>query len=306
MKSCGGCDIMKREGNPNNVAYLKETPAYRLVFGILTVTLGFSIIACVIITLVGIRRSGDMSFFQRMRNTVRSWSSDYYDIRTDYSDKETIVLGNPLRKTTPDVRRIAGSLHEDSSCGSFLPGTYGTAKLYIIPHDADADLTVDLSFNVYGLVQKVDTEYIRIDEAENDLPEYEKLRRADDLLNGHILFFTEKDDGYSGLLKDGRMTYNKAEHRGDLNSNGEYEVTVYWIWAEYFEQLTNMNAEGAVIRDAAESETVTEYIDSRPDEFFFKGEGESVSNVPSDQYNNADLLIHQNIDGYGFEITANN
>ena len=56
----------------NNVAYLAESPAYRMVGGILTLLLGFGIIGCVIITLAGISRSGDMNFFVRMMNTVKS------------------------------------------------------------------------------------------------------------------------------------------------------------------------------------------------------------------------------------------
>ncbi|ADU24254.1 hypothetical protein [Ruminococcus albus] len=291
---------------PDNLVYLKETPAERTLFGFLTILIGLGIFGCVAITLVGISRSGNMSFFARMKNTVRSWNSDYYDIRTDAPEKDTIIIGTPLRKTTPDVRRITADLHEDSSCGSFMPGSYGMAKVYIIPHNKNAELTVDLSFNVYGLVKTADGQYIRIDELENDLPEQEKCSKADKLLNGHILFFMEKENGYSGLLKDGRMTYNTAEHQEDLNANGEYEVTVYWVWAEYFEQLSSINAEGAVIKDVSESETVKEYINSRPDEFFLKGAGESVSEMLNDQYDNADLLIHQNIDGYGFEIIANN
>lgn len=295
-----------QDEQPENLIYLKETPAERAVFGVLTILIGLGIFGCVIITLIGIQKSGDMNFFDRMQNTVRSWSSDYYDIRTDISENDTIIIGTPLSKTNPDIRKIAAELNEDSSCGRLMPGSYGTAKVYIIPHDANSDLTVELSFNVYGFVQSKNGDYIRIDEIENNHSDFEKLRKADRLLDGHFLFFTEKDNGYCGLLKDGRMTYNTAEHQDDLNSNGEYEVTVYWIRPEYFEQLTSINTEGAFIKNSDELKTITEYINSQPNDFFFKGEGESVSDIPSNQYDNADLLIHQTIDGYGFEIIANN
>lgn len=301
---------MKREKLPetkqNNVAYLKETPVERGVSGILTILIGMGLIGCIVTTVIGIQKSGKMNFFVRMMNTIKSFGSDYYDIRTDVSGEYTIIIGTPLLKTTPDVRKVTAELCEDSTCGSFMPGSYGTAKVYIIPHDTNADLSVDLSFNVYGTVQTADGQYIRIDDLESDNYEQDKCRLADKLLDGHILLFTEMDNGYSGLMKNGRLLYNTAEHHDDLNANGEYEVTVYWIWAEYYEQLTSLDAEGAAIKNAAELEKVKEYISSCPDEFFFEGEEESRSEILSDRYDNADWLIHQMIDGYGFEIIANN
>ena len=89
---------------------------------------------------------------------------------------------------------------------------------------------------------------------------HDKALVADRLLDGHILFFKEKEDGYSGLLKDGRMIYNTAEHKDDVNSNGEYEVTIYWIWPEYYEQLTSVNSENAVVTKSADSEEIQKYI----------------------------------------------
>lgn len=129
---------------------------------------------------------------------------------------------------------------------------------------------------------------------------------ADKLIDGHILFFEEYNCSYSGLLKDGKLTYKTSEHREDLNSNGEYEVTVYWIWPEYYNQLIDTDTDGAVITDSAASEDIRSYIEEHKSNFFYDGEGENKSNVPSKRYDNADLFIHQNIDYYGFEIIALN
>ena len=84
-----------------------------------------------------------------------------------------------------------------------------------------------------------------------------------------------------------------------------FEKTVN-IWPEYYNQLIDVNAQGAVITDSAESNEMRSYIAAHKGNYFYEGEGKSKTNDPSKQYDNADLLIHQNIDYYGFEITALN
>ena len=123
---------MKREEVPpehrDEVVFIKESPAERTFFGFMTILIGLGVFGCVVITVIGIRKSGDMNFYVRMLNTLKSWRSDYYDIRTDIPENDTIIIGTPLSRTTPDVRRVMAELKECSSCGSFMPGAYGKAK----------------------------------------------------------------------------------------------------------------------------------------------------------------------------------
>ena len=279
--------------SPAHTALVTDSPLMSFLKAVLCIATA----AAIVITVIGIGRFGGKEFFQRMQNTVHSFSSEYYDIRTEEFDSSTISFGNVSRKTNSDVRNAPACLKMDKSKHQFLPGAFGTTTLYIIPNDAEKDMDIELEFNAYGARLTDNGEFKRLSDTESE---------ADRLINGHILFFTERNGSYRGLLKDGKMTYSTAEHRSDLNDNGEYEVTVYWIWPEYYEQLVDTGADGAVITDRTESDEIKEYIKEHRSEFFYPGEEKSRSDDPSDQYDNADLLIHQNVEYIGFEIIALN
>ncbi|SDB40236.1 hypothetical protein SAMN02910317_02000 [Ruminococcaceae bacterium FB2012] len=296
---------MKRKTNSetkfSGTAFITESPAERFFTGMLKTILGMLIVFSIIVTTVGISKFGSKDFFQRMKNTVHSLSSDYYDIRTDEFDDNTVYFGKVIRMTNADVRKAPACLKMDESKHHMLPGAFGTTTLYIIPNDTDRDMDIELEFNTYGARLTDNGKFKRLSDDKN-----QKSFDADNYLNGHILFFTENNGSYSGLLKDGRMIYNTAEHREDLNENGEYKLTVYWIWPEYYEQLVNTRAEGAVITDRIESDMIRDYIRDHQNEFFYVGEGINRSDDPGDQYDNADLFIHQNVEYIGFEIIALN
>ena len=294
---------MKREEIPhnqqNNVAYLKEEPAYLFVFGLMEIILGFALLGAVIMTMTGISRYGVKDYFQRMKNTAHFFSDDYYDIRTEDFESEDMLVGSGSKKTNADVRSVAACLKLDKSKPCLMPGAFGTTTFFVIPKDADKDIAVEIELNVCGITKADNGEYVRLSETCGDTG-----RKAEELLDGHILFFTEYNGAYSGLLKDSKMVYNTADHHRELNENGEYKVTVYWVWAEYYEQLVDTAAEGALITDNAVSDEMKRYIEERQDEFFFTDD--TQLNDPSRSYNDGDLFIHQNVDYYGFEIKALN
>lgn len=198
------------------------------------------------------------------------------------------------KKTNADVRTVSACLDMDKSKKAFLPGTFRTTTFYIIPKDLNEDHTFEIQLNVYGVIKGESGEYVRLSEQDSH-------NLTDELIDGHILFFEEKDDSYSELLKNGKMLYNTAEHHESLNENGEYEVTVYWIWPAYYEQLTDTMADGAVLTDKAASEEMIKYIDAHPD-LFFCNEDSIAAN--SDRYDNADQFIRENVDYFEFEIIA--
>lgn len=283
----------------NNVAYLKETPSERMLFGFMKIVLGIVTTFAIITVCTGIGKFGFDGFFKRMQNTVHSFSPEFYNIRTAEFDENTMIVGSGSKETTADDRTVAACLKMDQSKNCLMPGAFGTTTFYIIPNKPEKDLDVHLEFNVCGLIQTDDGEYVKLSDMNDKISQ-----TAEDLLDGHILFFTENDSSYSGLIKDGEMTYNTAEHHDDLTSDGEYKVTVYWIWPEYYEQLVDTNVEGAIITDSLSSAEMKDYIAEHQDEFFFKGDEQTEE--PGKLYDNADLFIHQNVDFYGFEIIALN
>lgn len=299
---------MKREKLPdqqqNSVVYLKDSPGYRMVFGVMEIVLGLLIMVSIFLVIRGSMMFGTKGFFQRMWNIVNSNSSDYYDIRADKPDynSPTIIYGNDSMKTSPNVRSIPANLKNEAG-KALVPGSFGSTTFYIVPNDPDADLTVDLEINTYGLKQFGDNDPLRLSRIECTSSERETYDTVDDLLDGHILFFAEKDGVYHHLLPDGKMRYETSAHRGELNENGEYKITVYWIWTEYYDQLVNNEIEGALFGNDQDSIEMTEYIKQHENRFFYRiNEDDDLS----DQYNNGDYLIHQNTDYIGFEIIANN
>ena len=299
---------MKREKLPdqqqNSVVYLKDSPGYRMVFGVMEIVLGLLIMVSIFLVIRGSMMFGTKGFFNRMWNIVNSNSSDYYDIRADKPDynSPTIIYGNDSMKTSPNVRSIPANLKNEAG-KALVPGSFGSTTFYIVPNDPDTDLTVELEINTYGLKQFGENDPMRLSRVECTGAERETYDAVDDLLDGHILFFAEKDSAYHQLLPDGKMCYNTSEHRGELNENGEYEITVYWIWTEYYNQLIDTEAEDALFDNSQDSIEMAEYIKQHENRFFYK---KNENDDLSDQYNNSDYLIHQNTDYIGFEIIANN
>lgn len=80
------------------VVYLCETPSFRLLMGIMEIFLGLSIIFALVMTISGISKFGLTEYYRRMRNTVRSFRSDYYDIRAESFDDESVITGNIVKK----------------------------------------------------------------------------------------------------------------------------------------------------------------------------------------------------------------
>ena len=301
-----GCHIMGRKNKPESkidgVATLKETPAEKAVFGILKIIIAVAVTFTVIIICKGTSKFGFKGYFQRIGNYVHSFSSDYYDIRVGEFDENTIEVNGSRRVTNENDRNVAACLNMDESHPYFTPGAFGTTTFYIVPKDSEQDLDVQLELNVFGITQMDNGEYARMIEAEPT----QSVQKVENLLDGHVLFFEGKDETYRTLIKDGKMTYRTSEHKADMNSNNEYKVTVFWVWPEYYNQLVDQSADGALIADASTAEEVKDYIAAHPNNFFYEGDGSSKSDESSQQYDNADLLIHQNVDGFGFEVIALN
>ena len=249
--------------------------------------------------------------------------SDYYEIRVDDEDYEAnanekiseFMQDNGYSerlKTSAFNRNTTMYLKQEDGKAYTCPGAYGSTTFYIKPRKADADFTIHIEYDVYGITALDNGSLIKTSEFVcSDNTARKTLDDVDNLLDGHILFFEDRSNGkYSGLLKNGEMTYHTSEHRDDLNSNGEYKVKVYWIWAEYYEQVVNAQADGALFNSSDQQKQMVDYITKNPDEFFCTAEiGEIPSeteitdyNTLSAYYDNGDKLIMENTDYFGFYV----
>lgn len=206
--------------------------------------------------------------------------SNYYEIRVDEEDVESnyneeiskFMQDNGYSdslKTSPFDRSTTMYLKQEDGRSLTLPGSYGSTTFYIKPKKADADLSIHVTYDVFALTELSDGSLMKMSEVNcSDSSERNRLDDVDEMLNGHILFFRESNSGkYSGLIENGEMVYRTSEHRDDLNSDGEYKIKVYWIWAEYYEQLVNTQADGALFDNSNQQDIMIDYIKNNPDKF---------------------------------------
>jgi len=256
------------------------------------------------------------SFFMPLR-------SDYYEMRVDSEDHEANANEEVSKfmqdngysdslETSAFNRNTAMYLKQEDGRSVTLPGSYGSTTFYIKPKKADADLSIHITYDVFAVTELADGSLVKMSEVDcANSAERDRLDDIDELLNGHILFFQENNNGkYSGLIENGEMVYRTSEHRDDLNSSGEYKIKVYWIWAEYYEQLVNAQADGALFDNSSQQAEMLDYINNNPDEFLCTAEigaipdGTAMTDydILSDYYDNGDKLIIENTKYFGFNV----
>ena len=251
--------------------------------------------------------------------------SDYYEIRVD-PVSETQITDDECQKfmndngftkslkTSAFNRSTVMQLEQEDNRGFFLPGAYGSTTFYIKPGKSNADLSIHIKYDLYGIKAADNGGLQKISAIQcTELEEREMFNEIDTLLDGHILFFQERTNGkYSGLIENGEMIYRTSDHREDLNDDGEFRVKVYWIWAEYYEQLVNPKSEGALFDNDTEQSNMIRYIKANPDEFLYMqndleiSDDEDITNfdVLSDYYDSADKLIVENTNYFGFAVNT--
>lgn len=139
------------------------------------------------------------------------------DPKLDISDAMTVTLESNLNNET---------------AGSLYPGARGQITFTVTPRtDNLGDITINLSrvLKVKGNIYK---------EADGNLP-----ANASTLLNlvkGHLLFFTNCDNGYySGRVANSKITIKKDnffEGESGLTKK-PFTFTLYWVWPEYFQNF---------------------------------------------------------------------
>ena len=163
------------------------------------------------------------------------------------------------------------------------PGSYGELKFRIIPYQ---DVTVNFKFKLYaysiqytdeGEENKETIAYI------NSSSDQEK-RVANNLLNGHLLLFANKDAAgkYSGLIQSSDDLLRCMDARAFTQNESGYEVSVFWVWPETLAEIVldeteptqkvNMHGRKNICADEDRTNLLN-YMVNHPEYFLYDPEG---------------------------------
>ena len=200
-----------------------------------------------------ITKSGKESFWYELADNVGNFfetSSEKYAVNwllsdgsnmgnysTEQSDWETYWKNQPK-----------GAERQDKA---IEPGTSGRLTFYVIPkYDGEVDLNMNLSLIPY---KAEEDHYQEITE--------DKDRNAKNFIDGHIMFFLEKETQKEiQWIKDGTFQITIEEAKKDQ----EYGYTLYWCWPQSFGE--------AVLK------TGDSYLNNRATLFFEFTNGENMRN----------------------------
>ena len=239
-------------------------------------------------------------YYERTNNgavigTGEKDASGKVDSKLDISDAMTVTLTSNLNNET---------------AGSLYPGARGKITFTVTPRtDNLGDITVSLSrvLKAKGNIYK---------EADGNLPDEASALLG--LVKGHLLFFTNCDNGYySGRVANSKITIKKEnffEGESGLTKR-PFTFTLYWVWPEYFQNFVltgntnyykNLFAAEGKDYDALK----TDVNDNKTNYFYDPSSTVAVSepydNVDaySSLYNNADEKIGNEVISIQLRITA--
>lgn len=287
--------------------------------GLLTLALAF-VLAFVLISFSSLGWFAPRDHTTADNMTVAAKRADYilYVDRTTEYDR--LVNGNPLYPGISDLKTLlntglgysftADSTEEEPLLAMelvnesavwvegvdeyfLMPGSYGTLTFYIEPRMTGAfetDLLLDIGcfnddFDEYDnpVITEVTNEHV--------------LR----LLQGHILFFTERtgstidDFRYDGLIENGLFHFS-TEGQSKVPGEDYYEITLYWEWPiTFFEIDENLSTTAPAVTRRFPAELRT-YIGNNRDAFFAANENSMVVDLLNDGYNDGDQIIGENAD----------
>lgn len=135
--------------------------------------------------------------------------------------------------TTDAMTVTLGSNLNNESVGSLYPGARGKITFTVTPLVSDLNgVTINLS-----CVLKV-TGVGVVEDGNTLTPDAQTLLG---LVKGHLLFFTSCNENgyYSGRAVDSKIEIPKSAFRekGSSETTEPVEVTLYWVWPEYFQNF---------------------------------------------------------------------
>lgn len=206
------------------------------------------------------------------------------------------------------------------------PSAHGALKFFVVPNsDGVLNAHFQLSIKAYKAVRDQQTgEVTDLTEITSSSADADAVK-ALNYLKGHILFFRDYSNGYySGFLGLDSIDFNDYIVGNDksVEAGEEYPVTIYWIWVNAFVDMT-------LDSNYSEAETPLFADDNTTDRsamvaFIAPSSGNKVFDSMTDAdittrlnrldhndiaaltigYDNADLMIGNNVDYIMFELDA--
>lgn len=227
--------------------------------------------------------------------TGKEDASGKADPKLDISDAMTVTLGSNLNNET---------------AGSLYPGARGKIMFTVKPlADNLGDITISLSrvLKAKGNIYK---------EADGNLSD--KASTLLSLVRGHLLFFTNCENGYySGRVTDSQITIPKKAFCEDESGPTvkSVPVTLYWVWPEYFQNFvltgnTNYYKNLFAAENAAYADLKTDVNDNKANYFYGASDSTAATDPYTDMdtysalYNNADEKIGNEVISIQLRITA--
>lgn len=135
--------------------------------------------------------------------------------------------------TTDAMTVTLGSNLNNESAGSLYPGARGKITFTVTP------LVSDLNGVTINLSRVLKVTGVGVVEDGNTLtPDTQTLLG---LVKGHLLFFTSCNENgyYSGRAVDSKIEIPKSAfcEKGSSETTEPVEVTLYWVWPEYFQNF---------------------------------------------------------------------
>ena len=242
-------------------------------------------------------------------NNTNEYDKTDYDDYTNMSGLKAQLAadGYDLVATkTSDAGGLAFELFNEEVVENkrFLrPGSYGTLTFYI---QTDDDIKVDFTLLLGGFADGYDN---------SDNPIITEVNNQTYLnyLKGHLLFFTQREGTpgdhetykYSGLIDDGRFSYNTVDHIAEKTTVGGeencYPVVLYWEWPLTYSDINNNISTTDSPQDSKYPTSMRTYLDEytcyETNKSYFLAKNLTSTNPEAlnDGYNDADQLIGDNI-----------
>lgn len=296
---------------------------------------------------------------------------DFSKADSEYDDGEAQLEANTYRTSGQYgkiIWRKTGNTADDGHYAKGLePNSHGKLTFWVIPNSTGT-LDIEFDFNIRGFIgaytdpedEEEDPELSNLYEINDDLTvansgglitnasQLADKKAALEYIQGHILFFSDYDSTthyYSGFLGTGRSirfgdcinpstgTKYNAGNPVSVTEGQKYQVTIYWKWANTFEQMvfdenspkkdnplfvsTNTADRTAIYSylNAAENGSMNNKVfkDLTPAVISTNlgyiqnnttGYVDNATRTLTDAYNNADSFIGNNIDYILIEMTA--
>lgn len=226
--------------------------------------------------------------------------TNYYDTLTG----ETVTLQEDKKLTLYN-----GTVWHLQDHDTMHPGARGVLEFYVIPQVENLqELTFSFDVAAYKAVNDVNNPV--------SLVEDEVINQ---LLEGHILFFTNLDDsdGYSGWIGTNEKKITVKDKNGTLQKNLPYKVSIYWIWPRKYRNFIyhQKSMQGDLFATESEDyKQLISFINKNQAKFFYNNSEEMKGittdiNMSDDEYvlgtsyyNIADEYIGTNVNYIYLEI----